>query len=121
MLMLVIVNGKPLGNYLQTLMVLCLLLVELLYQLLWHPYWSPQVQMMQAAAVVIVLFSGFSSLFLHGYVGEASAGGLDFVGIGMGVMNVAFFAFVLFWTCRAYACLEAQACTEGFSIVTSTF
>lgn len=102
MLLLVIVNGKPLGNYLQSLMVLCLLVLELLYQVLWHPYRASHIQGLQNAIMIVVLYSGFASLFLQNYGSVASKGGLGVVGIGMGVLNVIFFAFVLLCASRAY-------------------
>lgn len=102
MLLLVIVNGKPLGDYLQTLIVLCLLILELLYQVLWHPYRASRIQGLQNATITVVLYSGFASLFLQNYGSVASKGGLGVVGIGMGVINVAFFAFLLLCATRAY-------------------
>ena len=101
-LLLVVVNGKPLGNYLQTLMVLCLFIVELLYQVFVHPYRFPGVQVMQTTVVAVVVFSTVASLFLQNYGNNASKGGLGVVGIGMGVVNVVFFAYILYCTCWAY-------------------
>jgi len=55
-LLLVIVNGKPLGGYLQILMVLCIFILELLYQMFWHPYCFAALQLIQVVTVAVIIF-----------------------------------------------------------------
>ena len=66
-LLLVIVVGRPLGNYIQTLITLALLTGELLYEVLIQPQRFPQVQLMQATAVCLLVYSTMTVLLFADY------------------------------------------------------
>lgn len=96
-LLLVVVVGRPLGNYIQTLVVLALLTAELLYEFLLQPQRFRHVQFMQATAICFLVYSTMTVLLLADYDNQASQGGLTAVGILVGLANVVLFAwFVLY-------------------------
>lgn len=100
-LLLVVVVGRPLGNYIQTLIVLALLTAELLYEFLLSPQRFHYVQLMQAAAVCLLVYSTMTVLLYADYDNQASKGGLASVGIIIGVANVLLFAWFVLHIFRA--------------------
>ena len=87
-LLLVVVVGRPMGNYIQTLTVLALLTGELLYEFLLRPQRFRHVQLMQATAICFLVYSTMTVLLLADYDHQASQGGLTTVGIMVGFANV---------------------------------
>lgn len=100
-LLLVIVVGRPLGNYIQTLITLALLTGELLYEFLIQPQRFPQVQLMQATAVCLLVYSTMTVLLFADYDKQASRGGLAAVGVIIGVANVLMFVVFIVFIVRA--------------------
>ena len=63
-LLLVVVNGRPRGNYVQTLLSVGLLFFEFAYQVYMRPHRFLHVQYVRKALVALLLFSVFTSFFL---------------------------------------------------------
>ncbi len=101
-LLLVIVNGRPLGVYLPLLMVLCLLCFEYLYQQVLRPYRTCDLQRVQMATVLLLIVSVVAGLMLQDYEDEASQAGLTAVAILTGVANCLFVAYLLYAICNKY-------------------
>jgi len=95
-LLLVVVVGRPMGTYLQTLVALLLLLTELLYEAVLRPQRFRRVQYMQAAAVGLLVYSLVSTLLLADYQHQASQKGLAAVGIIVGVFNVLMLVYFVY-------------------------
>ncbi len=101
-LLLVIVNGRPLGTYLPALMTLCLLCFEHLYQQVLQPLKTDQLQRVRTGTVVLLIGSVIAGLILQDYEGEAAQAGLAAAAILMGIANCLFVAYLLYVTCKMY-------------------
>ncbi len=100
-LLLVMVVGRPLGNYIQTLMVLTLLATEVAYELVLHPARHKHVQYMQAAAIGLLVYSALAVLLLADYQNQAAQAGLAATSIIVGVGNVIMCALYVYYIARA--------------------
>ena len=113
-MLLVVVNGRPVGNYLQILMLLCLFMVELLYQACLRPYRFPHNQFIHILLIFVLGSSLIAALFLENFEGKASNGGLTTIAIGTAVMNILFCLYVFYLTCISFLpqawtlCLSAR-------------
>ena len=96
-----VVVGKPLGTYIQTLVVLALLVTEVAYELVFHPARHKHVQYMQAAAIGLLVYAALTILLLSDYQNQAAQGGLAATGIMVGVSNVAMCALYVYCIARA--------------------
>lgn len=101
-MLLVVVNGSPLGNYLQLLMLLCLLQFELLYQACLQPYRFPHNQIIHILLICVLGSSLIAALFLENFEGKASAGGLTTIAIGTAIGNVMFCICVFYFICTNF-------------------
>ena len=100
-LLLVVIVGRPLGTYIQTLIVLALLIAELLYEFLLRPQRFRHVQLMQATAVCFLVYSTLMVLLLADYDHQAATGGLTAVSLVVGLANVLLFAWFVLYIFRA--------------------
>lgn len=100
-LLLVVTVGRPLGSYIQTLIVLALLTAEVLYELLLRPQRFRHVQLMQATAICFLVYSTMTVLLLADYSQQAAQGGLAAVSVVVGVANVILSAWFVLHTFRA--------------------
>ena len=100
-LLLVVIVDRPLGNYIQTLIVLAPLTAELPYEFLLQPLHYHHVQLMQATAVCFLVYSTMTVLLLADYDHQAAKGGLTTVGIVVGLANVMLFALFVVHIVRA--------------------
>lgn len=100
-MLLVVVNGRPAGNYLQILMLLCLCIAELPYQACLQPYRFSQSQLIRIMLYVMLCFSLVAALFLVNCGEKASHGGLTAIAIGQ--------LLPMFFFVHTYLPLSAQA------------
>ena len=102
-LLLILVNGRPLGVYLQSLMTLLLGADQwqLHYSIL-LPVRLPHLQLVHVLVLVVLVASVTAGLILRDYENVASQGGLTFVGLLMGLANVFLFTYMVFYTCYMY-------------------
>lgn len=100
-LLLVVIVGRPLGNYIQTLIVLTLLIAELLYESLLRPQRFRHVQLMQATAVCFLVYCTLTVLLLADYDHQAAKGGLTAVSLVVGLANVVLFAWFVLYIFKA--------------------
>ena len=100
-LLLVMVVGRPLGNYIQALVVLSLLIAELLFEFLLKPQRFRHVQLMQATAVCFLVYSTMTVLLLADYDHQAAKGGLTAVSLVVGLANVALCAWFVLYIFKA--------------------
>ena len=101
-MLLVVVNGRPAGNYLQILMLLCLFQFELLYQAFLQPYRFPHHQFTHISLIAVLGCSLIAGLFLENFEGKASPGGLTTIAIGTAVVNILFCLYVVFCICTHF-------------------
>lgn len=101
-MLLVVVNGRPVGNYLQILMLLCLFQAEVLYQAFLQPYRFPHNQFIHILLVSVLGASLIAALFLENFEGKASPGGLTTIAITTGIVNILFCAYVLYLVCISF-------------------
>lgn len=102
LLLLVVVNGRPRGNYVQTLLFVGLLFFEFAYQVYVRPHRFPHVQHVREALVALLLFSVFTSFFFDDYEGQLPEEGLKALAAFIAAANVAFTIYVLYLICRTY-------------------
>lgn len=100
-LLLVVIVGRPLGTYIQTLMVVTLLVTEIGYELVFMPARHKHAQYMQAAAVGLLVYAALTILLLSDYQNQAAQGGLVATGIIVGIGNVIMCALYVYYTARA--------------------
>ena len=100
-LLLVVVVGRPLGNYIQTLMVITLLVTELAYELAFRPARHHHLQYMQAAAIGLLVYSALAVLLLQDFQNHAAQGGLAAASIGVGVCNIIMLVLYVYYIARA--------------------
>jgi len=100
-LLLVVVVGRPLGTYIQTLIVLTLLVSEVAYELVFHPARHRHVEYMQAAAIGLLVYAALTVLLLADYQKQAAQAGLAATGILVGVANVLMCVLYLYCMARA--------------------
>lgn len=100
-LLLVVVVGRPMGTYIQTLIVLTLLVSEVAYELVFHPARHRHVEYMQAAAIGLLVYAALTVLLLADYQKQAAQAGLAATGILVGVANVLMCVLYLYCMARA--------------------
>ena len=93
-MLLVIVNGQPLGKLLPSMMLLCLLCFEHLYQQVLQPLRTHQLRHVQTATVALLIASVTACLILQDCEKEASQAGLAAVAVLMGIANCVFKAYL---------------------------
>ena len=108
-LLLVVVVGRPLGTYIQTLIVLTLLVSEVAYELVFHPARHMHVEYMQAAAIGLLVYAALTVLLLADYQNQAAQAGLAATGILVGVANV--LMCVLYLYCASRGKVREYVCT----------
>lgn len=101
-LLLVIVNGRPLGTYLPTLITLLLLCLEHLHQQVFRPMRTGELQRVQMATVLLLIYTVIAGLILQDYEKEASEAGLASAAILMGIAHCLFVTYLLYAIGRLY-------------------
>ena len=114
--LLVVVNGRPIGNYLQILMLLCLFQFELLYQVFLQPYRFPNTQITHIVLVAVLGWSLIAALFLENFEGKASPGGLTTIAVGA-VVNILFCLYVFYFVCINFLPQAKSLCQSAKSKV----
>ncbi|KAL0044505.1 hypothetical protein WJX82_010100 [Trebouxia sp. C0006] len=99
--LLLVVVGRPLGTYNQTLIVLTLVVSEVAYELVFHPARHRRVEYMQAAAIGLLVYAALTVLLLADYQNQAAQAGLAATGILVGVANVLMCVLYLYCMARA--------------------
>lgn len=114
LLLLVVVNGRPRGNYVQTLLFVGLLFFEFAYQVYMRPHRFRHVQHVREALVAVLLFSVFTSFFFDDYEGQLPEEGVKALAAFIAAGNIAFTMYVdiLYPICRTYV-LELIAYVVG--------
>ena len=100
-LLLVVVVGRSLGTYIQTLMVVALLVTEIGYELVFVPLRHKQVQYMQAVAVGLLVYAALTILLLSDYQNQAAQAGLVATGMVVGIGNVIMCVLYVYYIARA--------------------
>lgn len=101
-LALVVVNGRPMGTYLQTLLALCLFCIEHVYQQLMRTAHHHHLRFVQLLSVDILLASIIAALFVGDYQGQASNQGVHAVAILAALANVLLWLCLLSCICYMY-------------------
>lgn len=101
-LALVVVNGRPIGTYLQTLLALCLFCVEHVYQQLMRPAHHRHLRSVQLLAIDILLASIIAALFVGDYQDRASNKGLQAVEILAALGNILLWLYLLCYILYMY-------------------
>lgn len=99
-MLLVVVVGRPLGTYIQTLIVMTLLLTEFGYELVLAPARHKHVQYMQAAAVGLLLYAALTVLLFSNYQNQAAQGGLVAAGVLVAVGHITLFVLYVYYIAR---------------------
>ena len=118
-MLLVVVNGRPIGNYLQILMLLCLFQAEVLYQAFLQPYRFTHNQFIHILLVSVLGSSLIAALFLENFEGKASPGGLATIAIGTGVVNILFCLYVVYFICISFLPQAKNLCLSARNKVTT--
>ena len=101
-LLLVIVNGRPLGVYLPALITLCLLCLEHMYQQVLRPMRTRELQQVQLTMMMLLIYSVIAGLISQDYEHEASKAGLTTAAILIGVAHCLFVVCILYAIGRKY-------------------
>ena len=97
-----VVNGRPLDSYFQSLTVIIMLNAELVYQAIWCPIRFTIVWRLQAAAMAALSLSLATTLYAANFQLTAAPSGLDVLGIIAIIINIVLCIAFIFYICYGY-------------------
>ena len=100
-LLLVVVIGRPLETYLQSLILVTLLVSEIIYECIRRPIRFPVVWRLQVATIATLILSLLCSMFKADFQSTASERGLQALGVLTVICNLVLcLIFLLYIACK---------------------